>query len=165
MVRGVYQKWKQPVAYYFSRGSNKANLVVRFLNEDLGACQNAGLHVVATICDMSANHAKILKLLVATRWKPFFKFQNQYIVAVYDSPHHLKCTRILFLKYDVQFESKLMHNQLPVTSKWEHILYVYIWDKQNIVCLFYNLTDAYESPVAQYAMKFGLVAQVMSNTI
>jgi len=84
MVRGVYQKWKQPVAYYFSCGSTKANLLVRFLNEDLGACQNAGLHVVATTCDMTANHVKVLKLLGATRWKPFFKFQNQDIVGVYD---------------------------------------------------------------------------------
>jgi len=58
-----------------------------------------------------------------------------------------------------------MHNQLPVTAMWEHILNVYIWDKQNIVCLFYKLTDAYFSPAAQYAMKFGLVAQVKSNTV
>jgi hypothetical protein len=38
--------------------SNKANLLVRFLNEVLGACQNAGMHVAATICDMGANCVK-----------------------------------------------------------------------------------------------------------
>jgi len=149
MVRGVYQKWKQPVDYYFSHGSTKANLLVRFLNEELGACQKAGLQVVATICDMNTNSVKVLKLLGATRWKPFFMFQNQDIVAVYDSPYHLKCIRNLFLKYDVQFESELMHNQLPVASKWEHILNVYILDKQNIFCLFYKFTDVHESPAAQ----------------
>jgi hypothetical protein len=48
-IHGLHRKWKQPVAYYFSRGSSKANLLVRFLNKVLGACQNAGLQVVATI--------------------------------------------------------------------------------------------------------------------
>jgi hypothetical protein len=165
MVCGLYRNWKQPDNYYFSRASTKANLLVRFLNEDLGAYQNAGLHVVATICDLSANIFKVLKLLGATKWKVFFTYQNQDIVAVYDSAHCLKCTRNLFLKYDVQVESELMHNRLPVTAMWEHILNVYIWDKQNIVCLFYKLTDAYLSPAAHYAMKFVLVAQVMSNTV
>jgi len=65
------------------------------------------------------------KMLGATRWKPFFKLQNQGTVTVYDPPHLLKCTRNLSLKYDVQFKSECMHNQLPATAKWEHILSVY----------------------------------------
>ena len=122
----MYQNWKQPDAYHFSRASTKANMLVSFLNEDLGACQNAGLHVGATICDMSANSVKVLKILGATKWKAFFTYQNQDIVAVYDCPHCQKCTRNLFLKYDVQFESELMHNQLPATVMWKHFLNIYI---------------------------------------
>jgi hypothetical protein len=52
VTNGPHQKWKQPVAYYFSCRSTKAHRLVRLLNEVLGACQNAGLHVVATICVM-----------------------------------------------------------------------------------------------------------------
>jgi len=37
MVRGLHRKWKQPVAYYFIRGSTKANLLERLLKEVLGA--------------------------------------------------------------------------------------------------------------------------------
>jgi hypothetical protein len=85
MVRGLHRKWKQLVAYYFKCGSTKVNLLVRFLKEVLGACQNAGLHVVATVCDMGANNVKALQLLGATRWKQFFKFRNQGIVTLYDS--------------------------------------------------------------------------------
>jgi hypothetical protein len=58
-----------------------------------------------------------------------------------------------------------MRNQLPVSVKWEHILNVYKWGKQNIVCLFYTLTDAHLAPVAQDAMKVSLAAQVMSHTV
>jgi len=96
---------------------------------------------------MGANNFKALKLLGATRWKPLFKFQNREIVTVYDPPHLLKCTRNLFLKYDMQFQSQLMHNQHPVTAKWEHILNVYNWDKNNIVHLFNKLNDATTLPL------------------
>ena len=165
MARGLHRKWKQPVAYYFIRGSTKADLLKKFLKDVLGACQNAGLHVVATVCDMGANNVSALQVLGATRQKPFFKFQNQEIVTVYDPPHLLKCTRNLFRKYDVQFESELMHNQLLVTAKWEHILNVYKWDKSHVVRLLYKITDAHLAPVAQDAMKVSLAAQVMSHTV
>jgi len=94
MVRGLHQKWKKPFAYYFICGSTKADLLVKFLKEVLGACKNSGLQVVATVCDMD----------------------------------------------------------------------VYQWDKKNIVCLFYKLTDAHLAPVAQNAMKVSLAAHVMSHT-
>ena len=122
MAGGLHQQWKKPVAYCFSCGSTRANFLVRCLDEVLCACQNAGLQVVATICNMGANSIKALKLLGATRQKPFFKCQNQDIVTVYFPAQLLKCTRNLFLKYDVPLESELMHNQLPVTAEWEHIL-------------------------------------------
>ena len=66
MVRGLHRKWKQPVAYYFIRGSTKAGLLMKFLKEVLVACLNAGLHVVATVCDMGANNVSALQMLGAT---------------------------------------------------------------------------------------------------
>jgi len=107
------------VAFYFSRGSTKAEILVHFLNEVLGACQNVGLHVVATVCDMGTNNVNAMKLLGSTRNEPFYQFQKQAIVTIYDPPYLLKCTLNLFLKYDVQFESECLDNQLTVT-KWEH---------------------------------------------
>jgi hypothetical protein len=49
MVRGLHRKWKQPVAYYLSCGSTKAEILVQFLREVLGACQNVGMHLVASL--------------------------------------------------------------------------------------------------------------------
>ena len=111
MVCGLHQKWKQPVAYYLSRGSAKAEMLVQFLKEVLGACQNVGLHVATNVCDMGTNNAKAMKLLGLTRGESFFQFQDQAIATIYDPPH-LKCTCNLFLKYDVQFESECLDSQL-----------------------------------------------------
>jgi hypothetical protein len=153
IVRGLHQKWKQPLAYYFSCGSTKSHLLVRFLNEVLGTCQNAGVCVVGTVWDTGPNSIKAFKLLGATIQKPRFKVQNQETVTLYDPPHLLNCTRNLLLKYKVQFESELMGTQLPAVAKLGHILNVYNWDKGNTVFLLYKFTDAHLSPAAQCAMK------------
>jgi hypothetical protein len=86
MICGLHWKWKQPVAYYLSCGSTKAEMFMQFLNEVLGACQNVRLHAVATVCDMGTNSVKALKLLGATIRKPVFQVQNQAIATMYD-PH------------------------------------------------------------------------------
>jgi hypothetical protein len=128
MICGLHRKWKRPVAYYLSHGSTKAEMPVQFLKEVLDACQNFGLHIVATVCDMGTNNVKAMKLLGSTRSEPFFQFQNQAIATIYDPPHLLKCTCNLFLKYDVQFESEHLESQLPVIAKWEHIEKLYKHD-------------------------------------
>jgi hypothetical protein len=96
MVRGLYKKWKQSMAYYFTHASTKAEMLLQFLEEVIDACQNAGLKVVATICDMGSNNVKALKLLKLSEEQPFFKFHNKESAAVFDPPHLLKRTHNLF---------------------------------------------------------------------
>jgi hypothetical protein len=165
MVRGLHRKWKQPVAYYLSRGSTKAEMLVQFLKEVLEACHNVLLHVVATVCDMGTNNVKAMKLLGSTGSEPFFQFQNQAIATIHDPPHLLKCTHNLFLKYDMQFESEHLDSQLPVIAKWEHIEKLYKRDKPFMIRSLYKLTDTHLAPVTQCAMKVSLAAQVMSHMV
>ena len=87
MVSGLHRKWKQPVTYYFSRGSTKADMRAQFFKQVLDAYQNAGLQVVATVCDMGANNVKALKLLGASETEAFFKLHNKQIATVFDPPH------------------------------------------------------------------------------
>jgi hypothetical protein len=61
---GLHQKWKQPVAYFFSHESTTTEVLVQFLNEVLGACQNMGLHVIATVCDMGTDSVKAMNCWV-----------------------------------------------------------------------------------------------------
>ena len=86
----------------------------------LRACQNVGLHAVATVYDMGTN-VKAMKLLGSPGREPYIQFQDQAIATIYDPPQLLKCTRNLFPKYDVQFASELLDSQLPAIAKWEHI--------------------------------------------
>ena len=131
------------MAYYLSRGSTKSEMLMQFLKEVLDACQNVGLHVVATVCDMGTNNVKAMKLLGSTRVEPFFQFQNQTIAKIYDPPHLLKCTCNLFLKYDVQFESDHLDSQLPVIAKLEHVVNTYKQQKHFLIRRLCRLTPTW----------------------
>jgi hypothetical protein len=82
-------------------GCTEGDVLVYFLMEILDACQNAGLEVIVTACSMDANSVKALKLLGISEKTPFFRFQDQEIADIFDPSHLLKCTRNLFLKYNV----------------------------------------------------------------
>jgi hypothetical protein len=161
MVRCPHRKWKQAVAYYLSHGSTKAEMLVEFLKEVLGSCQNVGLHVDATVCNMGTKNVKAPKLLCSTGGQPSFQFQNQATATIYDPPHLLKCTHDLFLKYDVQFETEHLVSQLPVIAKWEHTENIYKQETHFMICRLFKLTDTNFAP----AMKMILVTQVMSHTV
>ena len=128
MLRGLCKRWKQPVAYYLTRGSTKGDTLVDFLMEVLDACHNAGLVVVATLCDMGANNVKALKQLGVSEKTPFFRFHHQEIAAVFDPSHLLKCPHILFLKHEMMNVGLgVFVNGQPLTgtAKWADILKVY----------------------------------------
>jgi hypothetical protein len=114
---------------------------------------------------MSTYNVTAMKLLGSMVGEPFFQFQNQAIATIYDPPYLLKCTRNLFYKYDVQFESEHSDSQLPVIVKWEHIVKIYEQQKRLLSRSMYKLTDDHLKPASQYAMKLSFNAQVMSHTV
>jgi hypothetical protein len=132
-----------------------------FLDEVLDARHNVGLHV-ATFCDMGTNNIKAMRMKKATVTEPFFKFRHQEMATIYDPSHLLKCTRNLFHKYDVEFESERVWS---VIAKWEHIEKVYKHDKHGMIHTLYKLSDTHPGPVSHFAMKVSLAAQMMSHTV
>jgi hypothetical protein len=98
MLHGLYNKWKQPVAYCLINRGTKGEILVNFLMEVLDASHNAGLKVVAIMCD---NSVKDLKHMGISEKTAFVRFQNQEIATIFVPPRLLKCTHILFLKHDV----------------------------------------------------------------
>ena len=101
ILHGLHKKWKPPVAYYSIHTSTKIEMLVNFLLEVLDACQNAGLEVVATFCDMGANSVKTLMHLGVSEKTPVFKFQCPEVAAIFDPPSHLICTHKLFVTHDI----------------------------------------------------------------
>jgi hypothetical protein len=105
MLRGLRKKWKQPVAYYLIHGSTNGLLLATFLEDVLDACHDAGLEVVATVCDMAANNVSALKKLGVTEKRPFFSRNNQEIAAIFDPPHLLNVPATFSLSIMLQMWS------------------------------------------------------------
>ena len=87
------------------------------------------------------------------------------LATIYDPPRLIKCTRNLFLKYDVHFESEHVDSQLLVITKWKHIEKRCKHDIDNMICMLCKLTDTHLAPVTQRAMKVSLASRVMSHAV
>jgi len=85
------------ISVLLTRGSIKGEMLVNFLIEVFDACHNAGLVVLATVCDMGASNVRALNLLGVSEKTPFFRFHDQEISAMFHPSHLLKCTCNLFI--------------------------------------------------------------------
>jgi hypothetical protein len=125
-------------------------MLVNFLVEVLDACHNAGLEVVATLCNMGASSVKALKLLGVSEETPFFRFQDRKSTAIFDPPHLLKYTCNLFLRHNVanvEFEIIVNGERLTDTAKWDDIFKLYEDDKSNVYCLLPKVTERHIKPL------------------
>lgn len=164
MAKGLRRKWKQPVGYYFHRGGMCGSSLAMLLREVLQACREAGLIIVTTVCDMGGNNVRALQDMGASFEKPFFTFNNQEVVTIYDPPHLLKCTRNMLYKHDVQLNVKNSNGTLRVlTASWDHIREAVKLDRKEPYQALYKITNDHLDPNAFKKMKVSLAAQVMSN--
>lgn len=167
MVRGLFRMWKQPVAYYFSHSSMRSDILAELIFFILDACCKAGLYVVATVCDMGATNIKALKIMgSANSEHPYFLFNNRPVFTILDPPHLLKCTRNVFLKYNVKCHVETGSLAFDGEAKWDHIKTVFHWDRG--VAIFrqlHHLTKQHVQPLGSQKMKVRLAAQVLSHRV
>ncbi|KXZ75710.1 hypothetical protein TcasGA2_TC001826 [Tribolium castaneum] len=64
MIRGVYKRWKQPVAFAFCKSAMKASSIVGFFKQIIIEATEAGLYVIASVCDMGSNNIKTIADLI-----------------------------------------------------------------------------------------------------
>ncbi|RVE41592.1 hypothetical protein evm_013752 [Chilo suppressalis] len=64
MIRGLIKNYKEPVSYTFSQAATKGPELAVQLKEVICNLQEAGLIVVATVCDQGTNNMHCIKLLM-----------------------------------------------------------------------------------------------------
>ncbi|KAG8228694.1 hypothetical protein J437_LFUL008683 [Ladona fulva] len=172
MVRGLRQKWKQPVAFYFSHKATPGVILADLIREVLGAPQSTGLKIAATVCDMGSNNILALRILGSTLHNPCFCFNGQEIFTLHDPPHLLKCTRNMFQKYPVRGRVQVCGEVVTDLGRWSHIRELVdsamAAQKRamisNIVP-FCELTEAHLNPTWRQKMKVRLAAEVFSTEV
>lgn len=173
LVRGLYKKWKQPLAYYFTESTMPAAEIAKCVKALITCVQNTGLEVVATVCDqLSTNISAIRMLKEETRQQCLrnkmedkyvgFLINQQEIVPLYDPPHLLKGIRNNLLKADVHYQWK---SDMQVAS-WKDIVSLYELDTgDHDIRFLHKLSDHHIYPDRMKKMKVKIAAQVFSRSV
>ena len=109
--------------------------------EVLDACHNAGVEVVATMCDVGSSNVQVLKHFGLSE-KMYFFLKKEF-AAPFDLLHLFKCTYSLVQKHDVaDVECQITVNgkHLTGTAKREDVLKVHEVDKRIVYCLLLKVT-------------------------
>lgn len=86
--------------------------------------------ISATVCDMDGVNRRALTILGASKSQPYFKIENNEVVAIFDPPHLLKCFRNLFLKYNIKCITNITSDNTKGKGNYCSLLNI------NDVCLY-----------------------------
>ena len=157
MVRGLVEKWKQPVGYFLTSGPMSANNLQSALLSCIDSMQSNGLLVKVLICDQGANNMSVLKSLGITVEKPAFEHKGNVIHVIMDPPHLLKNIR-----------NNLKKNGFIVAGKsvsWTFIEQFYHIDVGFPIRLAPKLTLRHIELPPFSSMRVRLAAQVLSHSV
>lgn len=174
MVRGLMHNYKQPIYYSFSKSATKGPELAKQIKEVVTAVQEAGLIVVATVCDQGTNNRQALKLLLNETRGVYLRkekepksnvilINDQEIIPLYDPPHLLKGIRNNLLNKNLKYTTK---EGVTKTAKWSHIQLLY---KENPgykgIRLMPKLTENHINPEKLNKMKVKFASQLFSRSV
>ena len=94
MVRGLKQKWKQPLAYFLSSNTTPSQTLKCITKSIITQLTDINLNVRVLICDQGSSNRSFLETNEhVNSTQPYFYVNNQKISVMYDPPHLLKSIR------------------------------------------------------------------------
>lgn len=158
MVRGLTNKFKQPLGYFFLNSTIDADELRIITIECVKRLQSINLKVVAEVTDMGTDYVKAFKKLGVTQETPYYIVNNQKIFYFFDPPHLIKAARNNLLNNIIKSENKII--------SWQHIKKLYEIDKENINRLVPKIAhDTHIYPNNFQRMKVKYAAQVLSFSV
>lgn len=158
MVRGLYSKWKQPLAYFLTSGPVKGQTLQTLTKMCIDKLNDIGLEVNVLICDQGTNNRNFLDTLEKVSIeKPYFMHNDKKVFVIYDPPHLIKNVRNNLKKGDLHYDDQ--------TVSWKHIVAFYSKDTTLKIRMAPKLTERHINLPAFSAMKVSLATQVFSHSV
>lgn len=88
--RGLYPKWKLPLAYFLSASSTRCLKLKNLISDLIEKALEVGLIITAVICNQGSNNCAALKLLGCTKEPPYLEVNGKRIFSILDIPHIFK---------------------------------------------------------------------------
>lgn len=158
MIRGLRNKWSQPICYNFFHSTCPAQTLKQTINDLVTKLKEIGLTVCALTSDMGSNNIQLKNILEVTPSKPYFFVNEQKIFYMFDIPHLLKAVRNMLQKHN--FVDK--HGQ---EISWKYLEQFYNHDKNYPDRAAPKLTDSHIYPTNFEKMKVKFASQLFSKTV
>ena len=158
MVRGIARNWKQPITYYFTASTCKANQIHNLLLDCLNNLHDIGLTVKGVISDQGSNFLQLSNTLGITPEKPYFVHSSRKYYYLFDPPHLLKSVRNNLFKHNIFFDNGKQ-------ASWQDIRDFYSLDSKQNFKLTPQLTTKHIELPAFTKMKVKLASQVLSHSV
>lgn len=163
--RGIQQRWKQIISYYFVTKQNfRAEKLKEIVEENLQAMFEAGYNVVATVCDGDSKNRALYDSLGTDPSNSQFTYNGHQISFLFDIPHIFKLIRNHFMKSAIYIEIDSENRGIIV---WEDILphLESIVNSPSIPKICKNLTMKHLHPNTYEKMRVSLATQLFSHTV
>lgn len=173
MLKGVYKKWKQPVAYTFCKSTTAAADIVRNFKTIVRRTTECGLQIIASICDQGTTNVKAIHMLVEESRRAIIRtgerdcenviiIGNTKVIPIFDPPHLLKSLRNNLLTKPLKFTKDGMQR----IAKWSHIVDAYNIDiSMGDLRIMPKLFMLHVIPNKIKKMKVSLCTQVFSASV
>jgi glycosyltransferase involved in cell wall biosynthesis len=157
MVRGLIQRWKQPMGYFLSSGTISSSMLQSLLLEALDKVKEIGLEVKVIICHQGSNNRSALEKLGVKEQSPSFLHEGVKYLVLYDPPHLLKNVRNNLKKSGFTSNGKLV--------SWHYIEQFFNFDKCCRVRMAPKLTEKHINLPPFAALRVKFAAQVLSRSV
>lgn len=172
MVRGLRSNWKQPIGYFFVKGSTPAEVIKGLIIVIVRALQECHLKVVSSISNSEKIKQDTIQLLINEKNECerngdlVYEVFGQKIVHFYDTPYLLKKLKEILHETAIDMGNRQI-------SKWEHIEDFYQCDKLNFFPVAPKLTDNHfnfdfnqnwnQTELATQIFSYSVAAGIMSR--
>ena len=158
MVRGLAEKWKQPIGYYLSSGPMSGKDMKDHIFEAIQLLKDIGLTVGIVICDQGSNNQNLfVRQLGVKPGKPYFFCQGAKVYTMYDPPHLIKSVRNNFKKHGFTLDEN--------DIKWQHLSSFYDADSSKPIRLAPKLKKKHIELPPFSPLRVRLATQVLSHSV
>ena len=157
MVKGLVEKWKQPVGYEFSSGTLPVDTLQSLVCTCIEKLLAIGLYVKILICDQGSNNQSMIKKLGVTVDSPYTLVAGNRILVMYDPPHLIKSVRNNLHKSGYEVNGKAI--------EWAYIAKLFYTDSKHNVQLAPKLTKKHIQLPPFAKLRVCFATQVLSHSV
>ena len=157
MLRGIVNHWKQPIAYFLSKGAMSSNILQAILTEVLKEVFLLGVSPKVVIWDQGSNNRCVMQKLGVTVNHPYTFIGGRKLFMMYDPPHLMKSIRNNFKRHGYKYGTD--------DVSWRYIEKFYEMDAALPIRMAPKLTKRHIAVPAFADLSVKLAVQVLSHTV